>query len=106
MTSDFIALMREAAATRSYAVALAVLVVAELLYRDWAAANLPWPSAPKHRGWIEVHSNPAFNTWVDWLVAELDGHVPTDTTEREQAAAFFARAVRLELAFFDAAYVG
>ena len=104
VTRAFIALMREAAATRSYAGALAVLVVAELLYRDWATSDLPWPTAPKHRGWVEVHATPAFTTWVDWLVAELDTHVPADASERDLASEFFARAVALELAFFDSVY--
>jgi hypothetical protein len=47
------AIMREAAETRSYAAALAVLVVAEWLYFDWASrAPQPLPDNFVHAGWI------------------------------------------------------
>ncbi|MDN5761167.1 MAG: TenA family protein [Microlunatus sp.] len=103
-TAEFIALMTSAGQSRSYPHALAVLVVAELLYRDWATSTLPWPDAPKHRGWLEVHNNPDFNAWVDWLVEQLHTHAPTLDSLRDDVAATFARAVELELAFFDACY--
>jgi thiaminase (transcriptional activator TenA) len=104
VTREFAALMLEAAGSRSYPRAVAVLVVAERLYRDWAARPLPWPDRPRHRGWIEVHNNPQFNAWVDWLSAELDRAEPDDPDERSHVEQDFARAVELELAFFDACY--
>lgn len=104
VTAEFIALMESTTADRSYPHAVAVLVVAELLYRDWATSNPAWPTEPKHRGWIEVHDNPDFNAWVDWLVAELDRHEPADPAVGADVAATFKRAVDLELAFFDACF--
>lgn len=104
-TAAFDALMREALHSRSYAQVLAVLLVAEWLYLDWATRPDAGDSGrPEHLGWIELHRGPAFTTWVDWLRAQLDAHEPTDDGERRAVESIFARAVRCELAFFDAAY--
>ena len=103
-TTGFQALMREAAATRSYAAALAVLNVAEGLYLDWAArAPRPLPASFVHAEWITLHDNPFFRDFVAFLRAELDR---TGPGEEARARDFFQRAVALELAFFDAAYAG
>lgn len=60
-TAGFKAIMREAAATRSYAAALAVLNVAEGLYLDWALkAPKPMPDSFVHAEWITLHDNPDF----------------------------------------------
>jgi thiaminase/transcriptional activator TenA len=101
-TAGFKALMREAAATRSYAAALAVLNVAEGLYLDWASrAPAPLPDNFVHAEWITLHDNPFFRDFVAFLRAELDRVGPT---EAALARDFFQRAVALELAFFDAVY--
>lgn len=101
-TAGFKALMREAAATRSYAAALAVLNVAEGLYLDWAQrAPQPLPDSFVHAEWITLHDNPFFRDFVGFLRAELDRVGPA---EEALARDFFARAVALELAFFDAVY--
>ena len=101
-TAGFKAIMREAAATRSYAAALAVLNVAEGLYLDWAIkAPKPLPANFVHAEWITLHDNPAFADFVAFLQAELDRVGP------QQAALssdFYSRTVALELAFFDAIY--
>lgn len=101
-TKRFKAIMREAAATRSYAAALAVLNVAEWLYLDWAMkAPKPLPPNFVHAEWIRLHDNPDFRDFVAFLRAELDRVGPADEmTSRD----FFLRAVVLERAFFDAAY--
>ncbi|MDD2058215.1 TenA family protein [Pseudomonas sp. GD03860] len=101
-TAGFKALMREAAATRSYAAALAVLNVAEGLYLDWALrAPKVLPPRFEHAEWITLHDNPDFQAFVAFLRSELDrvgpAHVQVSTD-------FFLRAVTLEHAFFDAAY--
>lgn len=103
-TAGFKAIMREAAATRSYAAALAVLNVAEWLYLDWASkAPTTLPTSFVHAEWITLHDNPAFRDFVGFLRAELDRVGPS---EPDVARDFFLRTVNLELAFFDAAYEG
>lgn len=104
-TAAFDALMREALHSRSYAQVLAVLLVAEWLYLDWATRpDAGDAGRPEHLGWIDLHRGAAFNTWVDWLRAQLDAHEPADDGERRAVESIFAHAVRCELAFFDAAY--
>lgn len=108
-TAAFEALMWEAVGTRSYPALLAVLVVAEWLYLDWAErAETEGLAAtrPEHVGWVELHRGPGFSSWVRWLRAELDAAEPTDPAERELVASLWARAVACELAFFDAACQG
>lgn len=107
-TRDFDNLMRSALASRSYPEVLAVLLVAEWLYGDWAArAGEPsaWPAHAKHAEWIRLHNNPGYNAWVTWLRDEFDAVEPADGAERDRVAATFGEAVRLERAFFDAALV-
>ncbi|MCI0911359.1 TenA family protein [Pseudomonas putida] len=101
-TQGFKAIMREAAATRSYAAALAVLNVAEGLYLDWALkAPKPLPENFVHAEWITLHDNAAFQDFVAFLQAELDRVGPQ---EPALASDFYQRTVALELAFFDAIY--
>lgn len=100
--------MRSAIATRSYPDVLAVVLVAEWLYGDWAArARDPalWPTAAKHSEWIRLHNNPEYNTWVEWLRAEFNAVEPVSAEGRARVAGTFAEAVRLERSFFDAALV-
>lgn len=105
-TRDFDALMRRALDTRSYPDVVAVLLVAEWLYGDWAArAGEPasWPAAPKHAEWIRLHNNPEYNGWVAWLREEFDAVEPADPAIRARVEDTFKEAVRLERAFFDSA---
>ncbi len=107
-TRAFDDLMREALGSRSYARVLAVLVVAEWIYLDWAtrpeAADCS--TRPEHLGWVDLHRGEAFTTWVGFLRDELDAHEPSEGAEREAVADLFARAVACERAFFEAAYEG
>ncbi|MGX1785205.1 TenA family protein [Bosea sp. NPDC055332] len=101
-TAGFKAIMREAAATRSYAAALSVLVVAEWLYLDWAQqASQPLPANFIHAEWVTLHDNPDFRDFVGFLRSELDRVGPS---EAEASWDFFQRTVALEKAFFDSAY--
>ncbi|QCI64020.1 TenA family protein [Phreatobacter stygius] len=101
-TAGFKAIMREAAGTRSYAAALAVLVVAEWLYLDWASrAPQRLPGNFVHSEWITLHDNADFRDFVGFLRAELDRVGPA---EADLSRDFFLRGVALERAFFDAAY--
>lgn len=102
-TAGFQALMREAADTRSYPCALAVLTVAEWLYLDWARrCPQPRPSLFVLGEWIALHDNPDFRALVGFLRDELDRTGPDDPRVPD----LFRRAVRLERDFFDAAYEG
>jgi thiaminase/transcriptional activator TenA len=101
-TAGFKAIMHEAAETRSYAAALAVLVVAEWLYLDWASRSpKPLPDNFVHAEWITLHDNRDFRGFVDFLRAELDRVGPG---QPDLCRDFFRRAVALELSFFEAAY--
>ena len=103
-TAGFKSLMKEAAATRSYAAIMAVLNVAEGLYLDWALRlDGPTPKNFIHAEWIRLHDNSFFAEFVAFLQGELDRVGPADEA---LARDFFARAVELELAFFDSAYEG
>lgn len=102
-TAGFKAIMREAAGTRSYAAALAVLCVAEWSYLEWAMrAEGRLPDRFVHAEWITLHDNEAFREFVAFLRNELDRVGPA---EAATAADFFHRAVGLERAFFDAAFM-
>ena len=103
-TAGFKAIMREAAASRSYAAALAVLNVAEWLYLDWATkAPQPLPDNFVHAEWITLHDNPEFRDFVAFLRDELDRVGPRQAAVTTD---FFLRSVELERAFFDAIYEG
>lgn len=104
-TSAFIALM-DSARGAGYPEVLAVLLVAEWLYLDWAGrAGTALPADPVCREWIELHRGIEFEEWVHFLRDELDRAADgLDPARRERIAALFTRAVELELAFFDAAY--
>lgn len=101
-TAGFKAIMLEAAATRSYSAAIAVLCVAEWLYLDWASAAPPtMPASFVHSEWISLHDNPDFRDFVMFLRTELDRVGPG---EAGLSRDLFMRAVRLEKSFLDAAY--
>lgn len=101
-TAAFKALMREAAETREYAAILAVLLVAEWLYHDWAVtAPSPLPPNFVHAEWVTLHNYPEFVEFVAFLRTELDRVGPAHRSVVED---FFGRAVAVELAFFDASY--
>ena len=100
-TAGFKAIMREAAATRSYAAALSVLVVAEWLYSTGpprAAASAGQfrarrvDHAARQSGVSRLHRFPARGVGL---------HRPA---QEDLCRDFFQRAVVLELSFFEAAY--
>ena len=101
--------MRSAATSDSYALMLAVLVVAEWSYLDWAT-----PHADKARDlpfwfgeWIALHSGAGFEGVVAHLRDQLDRVWPDLSTEEKRAVeATFTETARLERAFFDAALAG
>lgn len=101
-TDGFLAVFHDAAETRDYAAILAVLLVTEWLYLEWAAAApRPLPEYFVHAEWITLHDNPGFVGFVDFLRSELDAVGPSSA---ERAREFFDRTVQLELDFFDQSY--
>lgn len=103
-TVAFRELMADTNARGDYADVLAVLVVAEWSYQQWAArAPAALPENFLHNEWITLHNNADFHGWVDWLRVELD-RVGAELDEREQARVLrlFQLATRYELDFFNA----
>ena len=108
-TRAFQALMRRARHSGRYEVMLAVLVVAEWIYLDWAEPVADRAEAlPFWLGeWITLHSGPGFRGVVAYLRDQLDQVWPSlDETAQRQVETTFAEAVRLERVFFDAAWTG
>jgi thiaminase/transcriptional activator TenA len=105
-TRGFLELMDTARRSADYPSCLAVLLVAEWLYLDWATGpDADAPDEPVQREWIELHRGPAFEGWVAFLRAEFDRVTAgLDPEGRDRVQELFIRAVDLELAFFDAAY--
>jgi len=101
-------LMAEAAASGRYADALAVLVAAEWVYLSWALPGLESCSGPFWcTEWVDLHANPYFEAFVEWLRGELDREgAALDEDGRARALDLFRRAAALERAFFDAAHDG
>jgi thiaminase/transcriptional activator TenA len=103
-TDGFLDIFRRAAITLDHSVILAVLLVTEWLYLDWAVrAPGPEPESFVHAEWIALHDNPGFRDLVDFLRAELDIVGPENP---EIVRMFFAQTVALENDFFDEAYAG
>lgn len=109
-TEGFRDLMYEAVDSASYADLLVVLVIAEWLYLDWGERSEPMPVRRVHSGWIELHRGEDFRAWVQFLIDELERVFPTgedaeSAAVRDRLSRIWHRAVELELAFFDEAYV-
>lgn len=105
-TLGFVELMDDARRSADYPSCLAVLLVAEWLYLEWATRpEEEPPEEPLQAEWIALHSGRAFTAWVEFLRAEFDRVCAgIEPAHRERVQALFVRAVDLELAFFDAAY--
>ena len=108
-TVAFQRLMDQARRSGRYEIMLAVLVVAEWIYLDWAtpfedrAEDLPFWLGE----WITLHSGEGFSQVVAYLRAQLDAVWETlDDEARTKVTATFTEAVRLERAFFDASWAG
>jgi len=107
-TEATIDLLMAAANTGGYAETLAVLVPAEWVYLTWASAAADTDDRPEafyFDEWIELHANPGFVSFVNWLRDQLDAVGPT-LSARQQArvARLFERTAELEVAFFESAY--
>ncbi len=108
-TQAFQRLMDNARHSGRYDIMLAVLVVAEWSYLDWAtpfveqADDLPFWLGE----WITLHSGEGFAGVVAYLRGQLDAVWETlDDPARAEVTAVFVKAVALERGFFDAAWAG
>ncbi|SEN38382.1 TenA family protein [Halomonas caseinilytica] len=111
-TRDFRHLLHEvgmggqASASGRYAEILAVLVVTEWLYLAWATRISRTEGLHPLMGeWIDLHDNPDFQAFVDWLRQRLDEEAAgLDDTDFSRMAERFRETVAKELAFHDAVH--
>jgi thiaminase/transcriptional activator TenA len=105
-TEAFEDLLVRAAREGGYAESLSALLAVEWVYCTWGVAHADAAPEPFYLAeWVDLHSVPAFESFVAWLRTELDREGPTLSPRREaRVARHFRRAVDLEVAFFDAAY--
>lgn len=108
-TVNFQNLMEEARLSGRYEIMLAVLVVAEWVYLEWATPfvdrvdDLPFWFGE----WITLHSGEGFESVVEYLRSQLDT-VWDGLEDHEQAIVeeYFCEAVKRERAFFEGAWAG
>ena len=105
-TDAMVDLLGAAANQGGYAETLAVLVPAEWVYLTWAEREANQrPDAFYFDEWIDLHANPGFVSFVDWLREQLDTVGPTlPARQQQRVARLFERTVSLEVEFFEAAY--
>lgn len=105
-TLAFEDLVARAAREGGYAERLAVLLPAEWVYEEWAAAVADEsPARPYLDGWIRLHANEGFRAFVGWLREELDREgAAASPRRRRRLERLFGRAVTLEVEFFESAY--
>jgi thiaminase/transcriptional activator TenA len=99
-------LLERAAREGGYAETLAVLLPAEWIYLEWAAAvSDRTPTRFYLAEWIDLHAGAAFADFVGWLRTELDREgAAASARRRARLEALFCRTVESEVAFFEAAY--
>lgn len=102
-------LMARQRAAGSYLQVLAVLVTVEWVYLEWASAAARSGHATPSRfylsEWITLHADPGFADFVNWMRSEFDREaVLANDDARARAEAAFVEALKLEAAFFAAAY--
>ena len=105
-TDAMVDLLGAAANQGGYAETLAVLVPAEWIYLEWAQREADdRPEAFSVGEWIDLHANPGFVSFVEWLREQLDTVGPTLSARQQmRVARLFERTVTLEVEFFEAAY--
>ncbi|SCU91243.1 LAME_0E11782g1_1 [Lachancea meyersii CBS 8951] len=83
----------------SYAKLITFVYCMELVYLEWPiyfpkADNLHW----KHQTWIDLHAGSHFETWCDFLRAEVD------KCDYNEVSEVFEKVLKLEYEFFEACY--
>lgn len=103
-TLAFRALLRDTGDRGDYAELLAVLVVTEWVYLEWALRVTRAEGLHPLMGeWIDLHDNPAFQDFVAWLRRRLDEEAEgLDDAAFTRMAERFRDTVAKERAFHDA----
>ncbi|MGM0913365.1 MAG: TenA family protein [Pseudomonadota bacterium] len=103
-TRAFQALLCETGRAGDYAEILAALVVTEWVYLEWALRITRAEGLhPLVGEWIDLHDNPAFQDFVEWLRRRLDQEAETlDDAAFTRMAERFRETVARERAFHDA----
>jgi len=103
-TRAFRELLHDTGQRGCYGEILAVLVVTEWVYLEWALRVTRVEGLPALMGeWIDLHDNPAFQDFVAWLRRRLDEEAQTlDDAAFARMAARFRDTVVKERAFHDA----
>ena len=106
VTIAFGNLMARVAYEGSFAEILAVLVVSEQAYLDWAtrlAQPGRLPKTPVYREWIEIHSSDGFRDFVGWLAESLDA-APLAEEQERRVGELFHTTLLYEVAFWEMGY--
>lgn len=108
-TVNFQNLMEEARLSGRYEIMLAVLVVAEWVYLEWAtpfadrADDLPFWLGE----WITLHTGEGFEGVVEYLRSQLDKTWEgLEDHQKAMVEEYFTEAVKRERAFFEASWSG
>ncbi len=106
VTAGFAGLMGEATHGGTYARVLAVLLPVEWVYMTWGVAEqAKTPDQFYYREWIDLHHGAYFEGFVGWMRSELDRIGPElPAVEQMVLADLFARAIDLEVDFFETPY--
>ncbi len=106
VTEDFRRLLRESGERGSYAEILAVLVVTEWVYLEWALRVTRVDGLHPLMGeWIDLHDNPPFQDFVAWLRRRLEEEAEAlDEATFVRMAERFRETVVLERRFHDAVH--
>ncbi|QEA37702.1 transcriptional regulator [Pistricoccus aurantiacus] len=107
-TQDFRRLLQDTGMQGSYAEILAVLVVTEWIYLEWATRITRVDGLHPLQGeWIDLHDNPDFRAFVSWLRRRLhETAIDLDDEAFTRMARRFRETVAKERAFHDAVYPG
>ena len=104
-TRAFEDLLERAGREGGYPETLAVLVPAEWVYFEWAAAADGDPDRFYLAEWVDLHATDAFAEFVAWLRRELDREgAAASPRRRRRLDRLFRRTTELEAAFFTAAF--
>lgn len=108
VSQAFLDNLNDAGRHGEYGDIVATLLAAEWVYLTWGLTEADkQPDAFWCREWIDLHANPVFEEFVNWLKDQVDQLADQgDQALNDRMTSRFLRMVDLEVAFFDAAYTG